>query len=119
MKVLDDQIRYLNNKDIDGYMTTIASESPARATTESMLRMHAGYTLRYDLEDVKVLNILQHGRAVVRVVQTTRSNGAAPPGSPPFQNNRTTIEQPLVKESSGWKVQNSTLVKIDYIEGPP
>lgn len=113
--VLESQVRYLNDRNVDGYMTTVASEAPGRAMTEATMRQLAAYDMRYTLEDVKVLNV-QNGRGVVRVVQTTRAVGTAPKmffGLVQFTDNRSTVEHTVIKESKGWKVLRSTVISTE------
>lgn len=118
-KLLEAQIGYLNARDVDGYMSTIASEAQGRPGTEMMMRQLAGYSLRYEIEDVKILNV-QNGRGVARVIQTTRVTGPRPKlffGLVDVQDNRSTFEHTVVKESRGWKVQSSTIVNVEQLAG--
>jgi hypothetical protein len=111
--LVDSQTQYLNSRNVDGYMSTIASDAPQRAITENTMRQLTSYDIHYEVEDLTVLNI-QDGRGVIRVVQTTRIHG-----KPPtflwitMQSNRSIMEHALVKESTGWKVRASTLVNSE------
>lgn len=117
--MFESQVRYLNERNVDAYMTTIASEAPGRAMTEVTMRQMAAYDLRYSMDDFKVLN-MQDGHGVVRVVQTTRAVGAPPKillGLLPFNDNRSTIEHTVVKESKGWKVLRSNIINSEPLAG--
>lgn len=117
--MLESQVRYLNERNVDGFMTTIASEAPGRAMTEATMRQMTSYDLRYTLEDVKVLNV-QNSRGVVRVIQTTRVVGTPPKfffGLVQFTDNRSTVEHTVIKESKGWKVLSSTVISTQPLSG--
>lgn len=117
--LMESQTRYLNERNVDGYMSTIASEAPGRAMTEGTMKQMASYDIRYTLENVKILNV-QDGRGVVRVVQTTRAAGAQPKvffGLLPFNDNRSTVEHTVVKESKGWKVLRSSVINSEPLQG--
>ena len=102
-QVLEDQVKYLRNEDLEGVMLTIHPESPLYAQTRDQLKIvFEQFDLEYDLDDVEVVE-MSDNQAKVRAVRTTRKL-SGPEG---IKDTRKTELYTLRKSESGWGVYES------------
>lgn len=109
-QLLRTNVQCAQSEDRAGYMATIAPDSPIRGVTEKMLvQVFEMYDLRYDIESIEVLSN-DGSKAAVRVVQTTRKLSG-----PAFRDNRVRMTSELHKIDGDWRLYNSKVEKIDYL----
>jgi hypothetical protein len=112
VQVLYDNINALNNEDIVGAMKAISPESPSYdATKEITLQLFKDYEIKYTLESYKVLSLTPE-KATVEIVQTTQNYNDMP-----FNDNRMTAIHELRPYQGQWKIYNTTIENIDYLNG--
>jgi ketosteroid isomerase-like protein len=110
-KVLEDNAKAMNNKDLNSYMNSIAKEANPNGYEQTKITMEQIFE-KYDLEaTVKNFNVVSVSEdsaiAIVEVEQDTINKDT---NSATFKNNRVIAEHTLVKESNQWKIK-STLLK--------
>ena len=110
-KLLRDNLSYSATENIDGYLSTIHPHSPIFAQTLKFLpKVFQTYDLNYTIDSISVVSV-DSEKALVRVTQTTtRKSG------PAFRNNRLLMLDELRKSNGQWKLYNSTMEKIDYLD---
>jgi hypothetical protein len=112
VQVLYDNINALNNEDIVGAMKSISPESPSYdATKEITLQLFQDYEIKYTLESYKVLSLTPE-KATVEIVQVTVNQNDMP-----FNDNRMTAVHELRPYQGQWKIYNTTIENIDYLNG--
>jgi hypothetical protein len=112
VQVLYDNINALNNEDLEGAMRTISPESASYdATREMTTQLFRDYDIKYTLESYKVLSITPE-QAKVEIVQVTRNQNDMP-----FNDNRMTAIHELRPYQGQWKIYNTTIENIDYLNG--
>jgi hypothetical protein len=109
--VVRENIRAMNNKELDRMMATIDDQSESYEKTKDLARqLFAAYDLRYELDSAKVIDKTDD-QAKVECVQTTRKvNG------PAFRDNRILIVHLLRNVDGEWKIYGSQMKKIDYLD---
>jgi hypothetical protein len=112
VQVLYDNINALNNEDIDGAMAAISPDSPSfSATRDLTLQLFRDYDIKYKLESYKVQSITPE-KALVEIVQVTINTNDMP-----FDDNRMTAIHELRPYNGQWKIYNTTIENIDYLNG--
>jgi hypothetical protein len=111
MLVVRENIRAMNNKDLDKTMATIDEQSDSYDKTKELAsRLFAAYDLRYELDSAKVIEKTDD-QAKVECVQTTRKVSG-----PAFRDNRILIVHLLRNVDGEWKIYGSQMKKIDYLD---
>jgi len=103
--------KYLNEENIESFMTTILTRSPyyhdIETNTKKTFEM---YDLKYKIENIKVLE-QSKGEAKVEFTQvTTKIKG------PDFKNNKTTGVHILQKEGDSWKIYSTEMVDVVFLD---
>jgi len=112
IQVLYDNINALNNEDIDGAMSAISPDSPSYSATRDLtLQLFKDYEIKYTLESYKVISVTPE-KAEVEIVQVTRNENDMP-----FDANRMTAIHELRPYQGQWKIYNTTIENIDYLNG--
>lgn len=111
ISLIKKNLEYFNEEDIDGYINTISSESPVYEPTKIAIEQAFElYDLKVTLDKIEVLEI-DDEIAKVQVTQTTKKEEG-----PEFKNNKTIAVHTLIKTEDGWKVSNSDIKNIEYID---
>lgn len=111
ISLIEKNLEYFNNEDVDAYMNTISSESLVyEPTKEAIVQVFELYDLEVSVDKIKVLEI-DDETAIVQVTQTTKKIEGQE-----FKNNKTTVKYTLIKTEDGWKLDNTEMVNIEYID---
>jgi hypothetical protein len=113
--VLDRQCRYLDESDIDGYLSTIDEASPAYATSrivaQQTLAALKDDKLDYTVETFQLLTV-NGTEATARAEIVT----AKVSGSTPFVDNRVTAVHSFKKSGGKWLLSGSKIESIQYLQ---
>jgi hypothetical protein len=97
-----DNIRAMEEENLEEVMATIHKESPSYSTTETLAQqLFDVYDLKYELNDVVLLEKNEE-EAKVRCVQITTKRGG-----PAFRDNKILMTHVLKKEGNRWKLWSS------------
>jgi hypothetical protein len=108
--VVLENVKAMENKDLEKTMATIDEESEAYKQTKLLAkRLFDTYDLKYELDSVKVL-AMTDAEARVECLQTTRKVSG-----PVFRDNKIDIVHMLRKTDGKWKIYGSQVKKIDYL----
>lgn len=108
--VVQENIKAMNDENLDEAMATIDEQSASFDQTKVMAqRMFDLYDLKYELDSVRVIAQTED-EARVACVQTTRKLKG-----PAFRDNRINFVHTLRKADGIWKIYNSHMEKIDYL----
>lgn len=99
--ILEENMKAMQDKDLDAYMETIHSESPAYDTTRQTIEQMDVYTLEMELSDLEVVNKTEEEASVAYKQKTVKVDG------PEFMNNEVTGVQVLRPENGTWKIYNT------------
>jgi hypothetical protein len=103
--------KYLNEKNIDGFMTTILPRSPYYHDIETNTKkLFDLYDLNYKVEDIKILE-QNESEIKVEFTQTTLKVKG-----PDFKNNKTTGVHVLQKDGNSWKVYSTQIVNVVFLD---
>ncbi len=110
MSLMNENLRALENEDMEGYMATIHEQSAGYAITEhTMLEAFDMYDLKYELIDVKVVEKSSQ-EAKVKFVQITQKIDG-----PVFRDNKISGVHILKKSDGKWKIYDTQIDSIDYL----
>jgi serine protease Do len=110
ISVVQENIKAMNNKDLDKAMATIDEQSASYEQTEQIAkRLFEIYELQYELDSVRVISKTDD-EARVECVQTTKKVRG-----PAFRDNKIDFVHTLRKVDGNWKIYNSYVKKIDYL----
>ncbi|WP_379135509.1 copper amine oxidase N-terminal domain-containing protein [Paenibacillus sp. sgz500958] len=111
MAVLQANLKYSNEENMDGVLSTIDAASPAFAQSkEAYGQIFKVYDLLFAFESTKIISYSEN-EAAVYVVQTTKKVKG-----PDFQDNRTTSVSTLKKTKDGkWVVEQTFLIKSEAL----
>lgn len=102
------QIEAMNKEDVDGYMATVDTDSPAYAPTkEAMKKLFDMYDLQATLDDIKVVSSKDDDAEVRTVITTKKVKG------PQFNDNKVTALHTMKKKDGKWVVVASKIENID------
>ena len=110
ISVVQENIKAMNDRDLDRTMATIDEQSPSYDQTKQVAKkLFEMYELKYELENVRVITQTDD-EARVACVQTTKKVSG-----PGFRDNRIDFVHTLRKVDGNWKIYYSNVNKIDYL----
>lgn len=111
INLLRKQIETANNRDLNGYMSTIDSSNPYYSQIKEIMKeFFTNYKVKMILEKTKVLKS-KVGFVVVRATVTTKFISGPVKG----QNNRVTTDNEIKLVRGKWIVTISKLVKMEAL----
>lgn len=109
--VIYDNIKALNNEDLEASMATIHEESPIYAATRQVTKeLFLIYDLKYKLKQVKVVEKSDQEIKVEYVQTTERIDG------PEFKDNKIKAVSVLKKSKGKWKIFSTIIKGIEYLD---
>lgn len=110
-KVIEKNCEGMNKEDVDMAMSAIHTKASIYEPTKTLtVRVNTRYDLKYTILSFKFVT-LDEDYAIARVKQrTTKIKG------PEFKNNEMEMYHIFRKENKDWKVWNSVILEITYIE---
>jgi len=100
-----------NAEDVNAYMTTIHSQSPVYAQTESMLSpMFVNYDLSFEITNLNLLKQTQNEARVAFILVTRKIRG------PEFKDNQVSGVMILRPENGAWKIYNQEVEAVEYLK---
>ncbi|MHC9541157.1 MAG: hypothetical protein AB9903_16770 [Vulcanimicrobiota bacterium] len=113
ISVVRNNLKALNEKNLKAAMDTIDPTNPNYSKTEEMTnQIFQTYDLRFELVDAKVID-KNPDEAQVRIVQITKKIKG-----PVFRDNETTAIQLLKKVNGKWKITNTKMEDVKYLDPP-
>lgn len=113
ISVIRNNFNAMNEKNLKAAMDTIDPTSQGYSQTEAMTeKVFQIYDLRFELKSAKVIN-KKIDEAEVRIVQITKKIKG-----PDFRDNETTTVQILKKINGKWKISNSKMEDVKYLDSP-
>lgn len=111
IQLIKDNLAFAQSEDLGAYLSTIHRSSPVKNQTRASLQqLFDTYDLHYTIDSIEVTSLAEN-EAFVRVIQTTfKVNG------PQFRNNRIEVTNELRRQDGDWKLYDSKINKIDYLE---
>ncbi|HAV91817.1 TPA: hypothetical protein DCW38_01370 [candidate division WOR-3 bacterium] len=102
----------MNKEDAAQYMSTIYNDgSGLYESTENLIAtLFEGYDLESEILSIEVLEITDNTAKIKVKTKTIRKSGGV------FKDNEATMIHYMFKEGSVWKIQNSTIENINYID---
>lgn len=111
-KVLRENLKALQEEDLDGYLATLDEESPGYEKMKMICpKIFEIYDLEHELEDIKVLDISDQ-EAKVKTVQVARRLS----GPDSYRHNRSTTVHTLVKRDGDWKLSQTKQESMEYLD---
>ena len=110
-EVIQNNLKYIEEGNVDKYMSTMHPDSPVYERTEKVMeKVVETYDLDYKVKEAKVINKTKD-EVQVEVVQITKKiNG------PQFRDNKTKAVHILRKNDKGqWKIYNTKINNIEYL----
>ena len=108
--VVQENIKAMNNEDLDKAMAMIDEQSASYDQTKQMAKkIFELYDLKYELDSLRVITQNDDEARVGCIQTTTKVRG------PAFRDNRIDFVHTLRKVEGVWKIYNSKVVKIDYL----
>ncbi len=111
--VLQKQMDFLTQKNIDGYMGTIDPSSPDYQKTKTVMGSLRDMTLTFKLDKAKLMELSEDGlTAKVEFVQTTLGDG-----SKDMRDNKVNGIHDMRKVDGKWTVTKTTIRTLEYLDG--
>ena len=108
--VVQENINAMNGEDLDKAMATIDEQSASYDQTKKVAKqLFELYDLKYELDSLKVISQTDDDARVECIQITTKVKG------PAFRDNRIVFVHSLKKSEGNWKIYNSKVVKLDYM----
>ena len=108
--VVQENIKAMNNEDLDKAMATIDDQSASYDQTKKVAKqLFELYDLKYELDSLNVISQTDDEARVECIQITTKVKG------PAFRDNRIVFVHSLKKSEGNWKIYNSKVVKLDYM----
>jgi PBP1b-binding outer membrane lipoprotein LpoB len=99
-----------NDEDVAAYISTMDKDNKNFDHMEDMMNtIFSTYDLNYQVKDLKIIE-LNDNEAKVQFVQITKKLKG-----PTFRDNRIEGVHTLHKTSDGWKIYDTQIKKIDYL----
>ncbi len=99
-----------NNEDVTAYKNTMDEDNKNYDHLDDMMStIFSTYDLNYQVKDLKVIE-LKDDEAMVQFVQITKKIKG-----PTFRDNRIEGVHTLHKTKGGWKIYDTQIKKIDYL----
>jgi hypothetical protein len=109
--VIEANAKYMTEENFDKVMDTIDKDSPAYASSESMVKkLFDLYDLNYKIISMKVINESNDEAQVEFVQETTKIKG------PAFKNNRVDGVHILKRDDNSWKIYSTKITNIQYLD---
>ncbi|MGV8120826.1 MAG: hypothetical protein AB2L14_13795 [Candidatus Xenobiia bacterium LiM19] len=113
ISVLQSNLQAYNDKNIKAVMDTIDPNSPGYSQTEMLTnQVFQQYDLKFEIKSAKVID-KKIDEAQVRMVQITRKIKG-----PDFRDNETTSIQILKKINGKWKISDTKMEDVKYLDPP-
>jgi hypothetical protein len=111
LHVINQNLIYAQNEDLDGYISTLDPSTPGIEQVKvQMGQINAAYELKYEFDNIEIINV-EKDKAAVKVTQsTTKVTG------PEFGDNKINLIMNLNKVNGEWKLTTSKMLKIDYLK---
>jgi hypothetical protein len=110
VSVIQENIKAMNDKDLDRMMATIDEQSPSFDQTKQVAKkLFEMYDLKYDLDSLKVITQTDDEARVECVQTTTKLKG------PAFRDNKIAFVHSLKKSDGNWKIYFSKVMRLDYL----
>jgi hypothetical protein len=110
VSVIRENIKAMNDKDLDRMMATIDEQSPSFDQTKQVAKkLFEMYDLKYDLDSLKVITQTDDEARVECVQTTTKVKG------PAFRDNKIAFVHSLKKSDGNWKIYFSKVMRLDYL----
>ena len=108
--IVYENIKAMENEDLDRAMATIDEESESYAQTKKLAQLlFEKYDLKYELDSVRVIGQTE-SEAKVECIQITRKVSG-----PTFRDNKIDIVHRLRNTDGIWRIYSSQVNKIDYL----
>jgi hypothetical protein len=108
--VVQENIKAMNNEDLDKAMATIDEQSASyEQTKEVAKRLFEIYDLKYELDSLQVITKTDDEARVECIQTTSKVRG------PAFRDNKIYFVHSLRKSDGIWKIYNSKVMKLDYL----
>lgn len=108
--LIEKNLRALEDEDLEGYMSTLSSDSPGFGWTKTSLRYSFDkYDLDYEIEEITITD-MSETKAHVKVIKTIK-----PVNNSDFKPNRTEAIHTLIKKNGEWKIAKSEMLGFEYL----
>lgn len=109
--LIEKQVVAMNKGDVEGYLSTLDPESSLYELNKALYEpLLSQYKFDVTLEKFQVVEIKENTATIKKVLVTKKVSG------PAFTDNRTEIEDKLVKKADGWKVNESTPGNVEELK---
>lgn len=110
-KVVEDNLKALENENVEAYMATIHPESPEYENSEQLVKgIISTYKLKYELSDMKVIEKSEKEAKVYYVQKSIKVEG------PIFQNNEVRGYHILKPDKDKWKIYRSIIRETKFLD---
>jgi len=110
ISIVQENIKAMNEKDLDRAMATVDEQSPSYDQTKQVAKkLFEMFELKYELANVRVISQTED-EARVGCIQTTKKVSG-----PGFRDNRIDFIHTLRKVDGRWKIYYSNVQKLDYL----
>ncbi len=108
--VIEKQVVAMNKGDVEGYLSTLDPGSSLYELNKALYEpLLSQYKFDVTLEKFQIVEIKDTTATIKKVLVTKKVSG------PDFTDNRTEIEDKLVKKADGWKVNESTPGNVEEL----
>lgn len=109
--LIEKQVAAMNKGDVEGYLSTLDPGSTLYELNKALYEpLLSQYKFEVTLEKFEIVDVKENTATVKKVLVTKKVSG------PDFVDNRTEIEDKLVKKEDGWKVNESTPGKVEELK---
>jgi hypothetical protein len=110
LHVINQNVIYSQNEDLDGYISTIDPSTPGLEQLRAQLvGINAAFEFKYKFENIEIISV-EKEKATVKLTQSTLKVSG-----PEFANSKVDLLMNLIKVNGEWKLTTSKLLKIDYL----
>ena len=111
LHVINQNLIYAQNEDLDGYMSTLDPSTPGIEQVKTQLGLvNAAYEIKYDFENIEIISVEQEKAGVKLTQISTKVSG------PEFGNSKIDLIMNLNKIKGEWKLTTSKILKMDYLK---
>ncbi len=109
--LIEKQVDAMNKGDVETYLSTLDPGSTLHEMNKALYEpLLSQYKFEVTLEKFEIVNVSENAATIKKVLVTKKISG------PDFVDNRTEIEDKLVKREDGWKVNESTPGNIEELK---
>lgn len=109
--LIEKQVEAMNSGDVEGYLSTLDPESTLYELNKALYEpLLSQYKFEVTLEKFEIVKVGENDATIKKTFVTKKISG------PDFVDNRTEIEDKLVKKADGWKVNESTPGNIEELK---